>query len=82
MYIKTSKPIIKIKYGLAAEDSLMIEDAEALARVRTQAHKHTHTESHCSFTLQSTKFILCITFLSGLTLLCANNFFLTFTEYI
>jgi len=42
MYIKTSKPIIKTKYGLAAEDSLMIEDAEAQAHVRTQTHTHTH----------------------------------------
>jgi len=34
---------MKINYGLAAEDSLMIEDAQAQARVRTQAHTHSHT---------------------------------------
>lgn len=61
MYIKTSKPIIKIKYGFAAEDSLMIEDAQEQAQGHTQAHKHTHTrvhththESQCSFTFKST----------------------------
>jgi len=40
---KTSQAIMKINYGLAAEDSLMIEDAQAQARVRTQAHTHSHT---------------------------------------
>jgi len=75
---------------LAAEDSLLIEDAQAQAHVCTQTHTHmparthvrahthinTHTQSHCSFTFTNTKFILCITFLSGLTILFANNFFL------
>ena len=68
MYIKTSKPIIKINYGFAVEDSLMIEDAQTQACVRTQTrsractcthahthtHTHTHTESHFSFTFKST----------------------------
>jgi len=64
---------MKINYGLAAEDSLMIEDAQAQARVHTQTN--THTQSHCSFTFKSTKFILRITFLSGLTILFSNNFY-------
>lgn len=34
---------MKINYGLAADDGLMIDDAQAQAHVRTQTNTHSHT---------------------------------------